>query len=64
MLAYVHWSMIWIKDEGTYFYHTIAKEYRQVQHVAANLGGTISLNNSMDYGTNATFTISSSLLAA
>jgi C4-dicarboxylate-specific signal transduction histidine kinase len=55
--------MIRIKDAGAYFYHAIAREYRQVQHVAERLGGSISINN-MNYGTNATFCISSSLVAA
>jgi hypothetical protein len=56
--------MILIKDVGTYFYHTISKEYRQVQHVAEKLGGSISIENGKDYGTNAAFCISNSLLAA
>lgn len=57
-------TMIRIKDVGTYFHHTIAKEYRQVQHVAEKLGGCISIENGKDYGTNAAFCISNSLLAA
>jgi C4-dicarboxylate-specific signal transduction histidine kinase len=56
--------MIRIKDVGTYFHHTISREYRQVQHVAEKLGGSISIENGKDYGTNAAFCISNSLLAA
>lgn len=52
--------MIRIKDVGTYFRHTICREYRQVQHVAEKLGGSISIEN----GKNAAFCISNSLLAA
>jgi signal transduction histidine kinase len=56
--------MIRIKDVGTYFHHAISREYRQVQHVAEKLGGSISIENGKDYGTNASFCISNSLLAA
>jgi C4-dicarboxylate-specific signal transduction histidine kinase len=56
--------MIRIKDVGTYFRHTISREYRQVQHVAARLGGSIRIENGMDHGTNAAFCISNCLLAA
>jgi len=57
-------TMIRIKDVGSYFHHTISREYRQVQYVAEQLGGTISIGNGMDYGTNAALCISNSLLAA
>jgi len=56
--------MIRIKDVGTYFHHAISREYRQVQDVAEKLGGSISIENGTDYGTNASFCISNSLLAA
>jgi C4-dicarboxylate-specific signal transduction histidine kinase len=56
--------MIRIKDVGTYFRHTISKEYRQVQHVAEKLGGSIRIENGKDHGMNAAFCISNSLLAA
>jgi len=56
--------MIRIKDVGTYFRHTISREYRQVQHVAARLGGSIRIENGMDYGTDAAFCISNCQLAA
>ena len=52
--------MIRIKDVGTYFRHTISREYRQVQHVAERLGGSISIEN----GRNAAFCISNNRLAA
>ena len=53
-----------IKDVGAYFRHTISKEYRLVQHVAEMLGGSISIESDMEYGVNAAFCISSSLVAA
>jgi hypothetical protein len=56
--------MIRIRGAGTYFYHSIAREYRQVQHVAQKLGGSISIQNAMDYGMNAAFFISNRLLTA
>ena len=56
--------MIRIRGAGTYFYHSIAREYRQVQHVAQKLGGSVSIQNAMDYGMNAAFFISDRLLAA
>lgn len=56
--------MIQIKDVGTYFHHTISRDYRQVQHVAEKLGGSISIENGKEYGTNAAFYVSSSLVAA
>jgi len=56
--------MIRIKDVGTYFHHTISREYRQVQFVAEQLGGSISIENGIDYGTNAALCIHNSLLAA
>jgi hypothetical protein len=56
--------MIRIKDVGTYFRHTISKEYRQVQHVAEKLGGSIRIENGRDSGMNAAFCFSNSLLAA
>ena len=57
-------TMIRISGAGTYFYHSIAREYRQVQHVAQKLGGSISVQNAMDYGMNAAFFISNRLLIA
>jgi len=56
--------VIRIKDVGTYFHHTISREYRQIQYVAEKLGGNISIENGKDYGTNAAFCMSNSLLAA
>jgi len=57
-------TMIRIRGGGTYFYHSIARDYRQVQHVAQKLGGSISIQNALDYGMNAAFFISNRLLAA
>jgi hypothetical protein len=57
-------TMIRIRGGGTYFYHSIAREYRQVQHVAQKLGGSISIHNATDYGMNAAFVISNRLLTA
>ena len=56
--------MIRIKDVGTCFHHTISREYRQVQHVAEKLGGSICIENGKEYGTDAAFCISNSLVAA
>lgn len=56
--------MILLKDVGTYFHHTISREYTQVQHVAEKLGGSISIENGKEYGTNAAFYVSNSLVAA
>jgi hypothetical protein len=56
--------LIQIRGAGTYFYHTIAREYRQVQHAAERLGGCISIENGKDYGMNAAFCIANCLLAA
>jgi signal transduction histidine kinase len=53
-----------IKDVGAYFYHAISGEYRRVQEVARMLGGTISINDSSEWGTHAAFSISSNLVAA
>jgi len=53
-----------IKDVGTYFRHFISREYRQVQHVAETLGGSISIELGMEYGMNAALCISNSQVAA
>ena len=53
-----------VKDVGTYFRHFISREYRQVQHVAERLGGSISIEIGMEYGMNAALCISNSLVAA
>ena len=49
--------MVRIKDVGTYFRHIISREYRQVQHMAQKLGGSINIENGKQYGVNATFCI-------
>jgi len=56
--------MIRVKDVGTYFRHIISSEYRQVQYVAERLGGSISIEIGKEYGMNAAFCISNSLVAA
>jgi hypothetical protein len=56
--------MIRIKNVGTYFRQAISREYRQVQQVAETLGGSISIENGKEYGMDAAFCISSSLVAA
>jgi len=53
-----------IKEVGTYFRHFISREYRQVQHVAERLGGSISIEIGMEYGMNAALCISNSQVAA
>ena len=57
-------TLIRIKDLGTYFYHTISHQYRQVQYIAEKLGGNINLNNDENYGPNVSFSIPNNLLAA
>ena len=56
--------LIQIRGAGACLYHTIAREYRQVQHAAERLGGSISIENGKDYGMNAAFCIANCLLAA
>ena len=56
--------MVRIKDVGTYFRQIISKDYRQVQHVAQKLGGSICIENGQDYGMNAAFCIWDSPVAA
>jgi hypothetical protein len=49
--------MIRVRNAGAYFYRTISQNFRQVQHAAETLGGTISI----DYTTDTTTTIALTL---
>ncbi|HVU98756.1 MAG TPA: hypothetical protein VHE34_26220 [Puia sp.] len=49
-----------VRNAGVYFYRTICHGFRQVQHAAEKLGGTISI----DYNTDTTTTIALTLKAA
>ena len=37
-------TMIRVRNAGVYFYRTLANNFRQVQHAAEKLGGTISVD--------------------
>jgi phosphoglycerate-specific signal transduction histidine kinase len=63
-LSMDEYTMIAVKDVGTYFYHTISSDYRQVQYIAEKLGGSISICNDKNNSTNVCFRISKDLLAA
>lgn len=53
-------TLIRVRNAGIYFYRTISNGFRQVQHAAEKLGGTISI----DYNTDTTTTIALTLKAA
>jgi hypothetical protein len=36
--------VIRVRDAGVYFYRTLSNNFRQVQHAAEKLGGTISVD--------------------
>jgi C4-dicarboxylate-specific signal transduction histidine kinase len=56
--------MVRVKNAGVFFHRSIAKEYRQIQHVAEQLGGGISVEGSKNYGTDAAFCVANTLEAA
>jgi K+-sensing histidine kinase KdpD len=37
-------TVIRVRDAGVYFYRTLSNNFRQVQHAAEKLGGTISID--------------------
>ena len=41
-------TMIRVRNAGVYFYRTLANNFRQVQHAAEKLGGTISIDYADD----------------
>jgi K+-sensing histidine kinase KdpD len=41
-------TMIRVRNAGVYFYRTLANNFRQVQHAAEKLGGTISIDYAED----------------
>ena len=53
-------TFIRVRNAGTYFYRTLCHGFRQVQHAAEKLGGTISI----DYTSNTSTTIALALKAA
>jgi hypothetical protein len=56
--------IICIKGISNYFYQAISHKYREVQHMAALMGGTISLDNDAINGAHVSFSISNQQLAA
>lgn len=53
-------TMIRVRNAGVYFYRTLANNFRQVQHAAEKLGGTISI----DYTEDTCITVALTLRAA
>jgi hypothetical protein len=43
-------TMIRVRNAGVYFYRTLSNNFRQVQHAAEKLGGTISVDYTEDSG--------------
>jgi signal transduction histidine kinase len=57
-------AMIRVRNAGTYFYRTVSQGFRQVQQVAEQLGGSISIDQSADHGTSVALTLRYDLYAA
>jgi light-regulated signal transduction histidine kinase (bacteriophytochrome) len=57
-------TMIKVRNAGVYFYRTLANNFRQVQHAAEKLGGTISVDYSGDTCTTVALTLHKDLRAA
>ena len=55
-------TMIRVRNAGVYFYRTLANNFRQVQHAAEKLGGTISVDYAED--TTVALTLHKDLLVA
>ncbi|HEV2354960.1 MAG TPA: ATP-binding protein [Puia sp.] len=53
-------TMIRVRNAGVYFYRTLSNNFRQVQHAAEKLGGTISI----DYTEDTCITVALTLRAA
>ncbi|HEY4062411.1 MAG TPA: sensor histidine kinase [Puia sp.] len=45
-------TMILVRNAGTYFYRTLSNGFRQVQHAAEKMGGSISINHTENNSTN------------
>ncbi|HXD79757.1 MAG TPA: hypothetical protein VN616_18200 [Puia sp.] len=50
-------TMIRVRNAGVYFYRTLADNFRQVQHAAEKLGGTISVDYTVDTCTTVALTL-------
>ncbi|HLI94072.1 MAG TPA: ATP-binding protein [Puia sp.] len=50
-------TMIRVRNAGVYFYRTLANNFRQVQHAAEKLGGTISIDYTEDTCTTVALTL-------
>ncbi len=56
--------MIRVRNAGAYFYRTVSQGFRQVQHAAEQLGGSISIDQTTSYGTTVALTLHRNLNAA
>lgn len=50
-------TLIRVRNAGAYFYRTITQNFRQVQHAAEKLGGSISIDYTGDTNTTIALTI-------
>jgi hypothetical protein len=50
-------TMIRVRNAGVYFYRTLSHNFRQVQHAAEKLGGTISVDYTEDTCTTVALTL-------
>ena len=50
-------TMIRVRNAGFYFYRTVAQNFRQVQHAAEQLGGSISIDQTVGHGTTIALTL-------
>lgn len=50
-------TMIRVRNAGVYFYRTLSNNFRQVQHAAEKLGGTISVDYSGETCTTVALTL-------
>jgi hypothetical protein len=57
-------TMIRVRNAGVYYYRTLANNFRQVQHAAEKLGGTISVDYAEDTSTTVALTLHKDLRAA
>ncbi len=57
-------TLIRVRNAGVYFYRSCANCFRQVQHAAEKLGGTISIDYNGETSTTVAFTLHNKLWAA
>jgi hypothetical protein len=57
-------TMIRVRNAGVYFYRTLSNNFRQVQHAAEKLGGTISVDYTEETCTTVALTLHKDLRAA